>query len=385
MHLVEQYALACGVKIDKPFVETNYFPLPFRDYIIIHPSSGMKAKDYDYYRDVIDLIYPYLQKAGIEIVQIGTDKDPTLPRSYTVNQKTSLGQSFYLIKNCMLLLGNDSFSSHVAGGFNKKLVSLYSNLYKECCEPYWGNKEKQLLLQAPRKGLKPSFAAEEENKVVNNIKPEEIARSVLSLLDIQHTLSSYETLHTGPLYQSRAVEIVPNFFNPNLFNKDQGINIRLDYHFDPEIASRWAFNHKSHIIVDKPIDPKYFQPLKDNLLKITVELAEGMDPEYILLLKNLGCEISLCTRDTQNLTSLRLQFIDWSVEELSYPSKKDLDIESQLCNNTHYKSSKLIFSNNKKYSSKSAWANDQEHSSAEKIIDSPEFWEESEYFRIYNT
>ena len=38
MHLVEQYALSCGVKIDKPAVEVNFFPLPFDKYIIIHPS-----------------------------------------------------------------------------------------------------------------------------------------------------------------------------------------------------------------------------------------------------------------------------------------------------------------------------------------------------------
>jgi len=385
MHLVEQYALACGVKIDKPFVETNYFPLPFKDYIIIHPSSGMKAKDYDHYKDVIELIYPYLKKAGIEIVQIGTDKDPTLPNSYVVNQKTSLGQSFYLIKNCMLLLGNDSFSSHVAGGFNKKVVSLYSNLYKECCQPYWGDTDKQTLIQAPRKGLKPSFSAEEQNKVVNNIFPEEVARAVLNLLSLDHSLESYQTLHVGSLYQSSAVEVIPDFFNPNLFKKDQGINIRLDYHFDPSTAGKWAFAHKAHIILDKPLDPKHLRPFRENLLKITLELGEGMDAEYIMLLKSLGCEIALCSRDKDNLPELRLEFIDWGVEELSYPAKKDLDISDKLCDNTHYKSSKIIFSNDKRYSSKAAWTSNQEHLPREAIIDHPDFWEETDYFRIYNT
>ena len=65
MHLLEQYALSCGVKIDRPFVQCNYFPVPFDDYIIIHPSSGMSAKNYDHYSEVVGLILPYLNKAGI--------------------------------------------------------------------------------------------------------------------------------------------------------------------------------------------------------------------------------------------------------------------------------------------------------------------------------
>ena len=60
MHLVEQYALSCGVKIDKPQVETSFFPLPFDKYIILHASSGMPSKNYDYFEDVIETIYPHL-------------------------------------------------------------------------------------------------------------------------------------------------------------------------------------------------------------------------------------------------------------------------------------------------------------------------------------
>ena len=94
MHLLEQYALSCGVKIDKPFVEVNYFPLPFKDYIIIHPSSGMEAKNYDHYVDVVELIYPVLKQNSIEIVQIGGEKDPFLPHCYALNGKTTLSQVF---------------------------------------------------------------------------------------------------------------------------------------------------------------------------------------------------------------------------------------------------------------------------------------------------
>ena len=85
-------------------------------------------------------------------------------------------------------MGNDSFSSHVAGGFDKKVVSLYSNLYANCCKPFWGDPDNQRLIQAERKGRKPSFSAQEVDKVVNNIKPEDIAGNILDLLIICFTL-----------------------------------------------------------------------------------------------------------------------------------------------------------------------------------------------------
>lgn len=385
MHLLEQYALACGVKIDQPFVETNYFPLPFSDYIIIHPASGMDAKNYDYYADVIELIYPLLQKNNIEIVQIGAKEDKTLPHTYAINGKTSLGQSFFLIKNSLLVVGNDSFSSHVAGGFDRKLVSLYSNLYKECCKPYWGEPQNQLLIQADRKGNKPSYAAQEAQKVVNNVKPEEIARGILKLLEIESKLSSYETLHTGAHYHHSAVEIIPNFFNPNRLPKDHGINLRLDYHFDLDIASRWMFSHKTHLIINRQVDPKYFTVIRNNLAKISVELNSEIESEYIDVLKNLGCEIELFAPNDENLVKTRLDFIDWGVDKLDFGSKKDLDSDEKVCDNTCYKSSKTILSNEKTYSSKAAWLAKQEKRTNEPIIDNEDFWKELIYFRLYNT
>ena len=69
MHLVEQYALSCGVKIDKPFIDTSYFPISADKYITLHASCRIQSKTYDYYNDVVELIYPFLQKENIQIIQ----------------------------------------------------------------------------------------------------------------------------------------------------------------------------------------------------------------------------------------------------------------------------------------------------------------------------
>jgi len=70
-------------------------------------------------------------------------------------------------------------------------------------------------------------------------------------------------------------------------------------------------------------------------------------------------------------------------------SKKDLDIGTKICNNTIYKSSKMIISKNKFYTSKASWEKNkplQENNPhfVEKIIDSSSFWHESEHFKLLN-
>ena len=170
MHLIEQYALSCGVKIDQPHIETSFFPVASNKYITVHASSGMASKNYDYYNDVIELILPYLKQENIDIIQIGERDDAKLNHCEHLNGSTTIRQTSYIIENSELHFGNDSFSAHVASGFNKKIVCLYSILYKECCKPYWGDPENQILLETDRKGLKPSFSNQELPKTVNFIK-----------------------------------------------------------------------------------------------------------------------------------------------------------------------------------------------------------------------
>ncbi|NDG53914.1 MAG: hypothetical protein EBY39_12995, partial [Flavobacteriia bacterium] len=185
MHLVEQYALSCGVKIDKPFIETSYFPIESEKYITLHASHRIQSKTYDYYNDVIDHIYPFLRKNGIEVVQIGNKEEPKISNCLHYQGRTTIKQAAYVIKNSILHLGTDSFSTHVASGFNKKIVSLYSVLYKECCGPYWSNPNDYILFEPDRNKYKASFSDQENPKTINSIMPEKIAAAVLDMLGIK--------------------------------------------------------------------------------------------------------------------------------------------------------------------------------------------------------
>ena len=103
MHLVESASLTCGgAKIDKPFLYKQFFPLPFDKYIIFVPQNKIPSKDYHYFQDTINHIFPKLEQQGIKILHLGP-KD-SLNYNGTVNLcgRTNVGQTAYLIDKALL-------------------------------------------------------------------------------------------------------------------------------------------------------------------------------------------------------------------------------------------------------------------------------------------
>lgn len=385
MHLIEQYALGCGVKIEKPKIEESFYPLPIDKYITLHASSGMAAKNYDYYSDVMRMLKPYLQKEKIEVIQIGAKEDDPVSFCHAYNGETTIKQTFYIIKKSLLHFGNDSFSTHVAAGYNKPLVSLYSVLYKECCGPYFGDKSRQITLEPERKNGKCSFSDKENPKTVNKIFPEDVARGVLDLLGIEHSLEKIKTIHMGEHYHRPIMEVIPNFIMDENYMANSVINVRMDLSFDERNLIHWARNKKINIFTDKEISLSCLAAIKDNIIGITYEVDSQSRTEYANQLKSLGFNTTLHTKDEDNLKETRLKFFDWQVYFFKKKTKKTLDNGSEICDNSRYQSSKILLSNGQKYASKSAWLRDEPGvEKSAKIIDCPEFWEEQDYFKIYN-
>jgi hypothetical protein len=383
MHLIEQYALSCGVKIDKPHIETCFYPIAENKYITLHASSGMQAKNYDYYNDVMEMILPHLNSQGIKVIQIGGKEDKSIRGCEHLHGRTNIKQSAYIIQNSLLHFGNDSFSTHVASGFNKKIVCLYSVLFKECCGPYWGDKENQILIESHRNGLKPSFSDSEEPKMVNLIKPEEIASSILKLLKIENTISEIETLHLGAQYHIPAISVVPNHIMPASFAKGQPVNIWGHECFDEQNIAKWAYDRKCNIFLNKPMGIRYLDVIRKNINRINYFVSHDSKESYFKSLEKGGVRFNLLCKDENIINELRLKFFDWPITLLKEKTKKDLDNSEKLCNNSRYKNSMKIISGGQIYSSKAAWKNELE-GEHDQVIDCPEFWEEIDTLKIYN-
>lgn len=385
MHLVEQYALSCGVKIDKPHIEVSYFPVVPQKYITIHSSNRIQSKTYDLYKDALELINPFLEKANIKIIQIGETGEEKLPYCQSLLGRTNIKQAAFVIKNSILHLSTDSFSTHVASGFEKKIVSLYSTSYKECCGPYWGNKSDHILLEPDRDKHKASFSDTENPKTINEIMPEKIAQGVLDLLDLKHNINDIETFHVGQMYHGQSVAIVPDHTMPQSFIQGQPVNIWGHAHFNEENIIKWAINRKSNIFIDKPLNTKYLNTIKNNIHQINFFLNDENEncEQFFSDIKKIGIRLQLICEDKEKIKTTRLKFFDWDVHLLEKTTKKDLDNVDKLCNNSRYKSSQLVCSNKKIYASKAAWKNSIEGDHKE-IIDCPEFWEDLVNLKIYN-
>ena len=253
MHLLTRYGLSTGVKIGKPFILNKFFPIADFQYITFHPFSKYQSKCYDYWQDVLDIIFPYLNKKNIKIIQIGAKGEQLLRGIYNTVGQTSIPQCSYIISHALLHLGADSFATHIASGSNKKIVAIYSNNFANAVRPYWTKNEDCVLIEPDRKESKPSFSAEEHPKSINSIKPEDIAKGVLKLLEIELDYP-YLTFNFGANYHNKFIENIPNqVINPSGFGIDS-IVIRMDFYFDETCLEEQLKISKCCIVTNIPIN-----------------------------------------------------------------------------------------------------------------------------------
>lgn len=315
MHILEQYSLACGLKINKPYILDKYFPLPFDKYIAFHAPSKFQSRKYDHWKHVLNLIKPYLDKNNINIVQIG-DKDEQLFRDscFITNGMTDFNQLAYIIKNSILLLGIDSFPVHLAAYYDIPLVGLYCNMYKEHSMPYWGQKQKQKLIESHRNGDKPSYSAFEAEKTINLINPEEIAKNVLDLLNIENSIN-VKSLYFGALSSESVIEMIPShpidISNLNISH----INVRMDRLFNLNTLETQLEISKCCILTNKKIDLNFIKKHKYNVVKIIFFInKKEFNQKYIEDFRNLNIDYELVYKeeDENELSQLKMEYMDFA-------------------------------------------------------------------------
>ena len=385
MHILEQYALSCGVKIGEPYIYDKYYPIPFDKYIAIQPSSGMPSKNYSYFLEVINMIKPYLEKEGISLLQVGGPSDKKIPGIHEA-LSASINQMAYLVKNSLLYLGTDSCCLHFASFFKKKSVTVSGVLYDQNFYPYWSNKKDYKII-SPDVSSKPTFSTKEPfPKRIDFVNPEKVAVETLEMLDIKHNLSSIETLNIGKYYKSQSIEIVPNFFNELLIpDKRTPLNIRMDYEDKASHLNSWLNIYKCHLIINKEESIEEFLKLKNNITKVSILLNKNITENYVSSLVGTGISVDLVCLGEENLKDYQIKFLDYNVIYDKTLSKKDLDSHDKICNNTFFKTSKIIFSNNKTYSSNAHRIENIEKADEQKILDNADFWRDQSYYMIFNT
>jgi hypothetical protein len=398
--LIEVYANACGLKIKNPYLREAYFPLQDEKYITIQNSSGQQAKNYDYWNDVIDLIYPYLEEKHITLVQLGSkDNQPVKRAKYLIGQ-TSISQAAYILKHSLLHIGTDSWMAHFAGQNNIPLVAVYGTTSIKNHGPYWFDGNKTILLESHRNGNLPTYG-NDPIKTVNFIKPETIVSAVYKLLNVEYK-TPIETVFIGQYYNQSIMEWIPDgVVNPQFFPQ-LPLTTRLDLHFNEQNIAIAAINsRKLNIVTDKPIDLNIVNRIKQNILGITYEINESDSIDYIDQLKKTGVKMRIFTKesDAEKISNLRLKFFNVCfIEYMADRTKQNfLDDAAKYLNSPldkvenfdtmFYRSNKFVIANDKIFISKADWAAGKNISSFEvnnsQVIDNDEFWKEYQHFNIF--
>lgn len=350
MHLIERYATSCGVKIGKPYIYDTYFPLTAEKYISFQPFSKYPSKNYDYWDEVIAILHPFLQRENIQLVQIGAKDDKAVNNTINLCGQTKISQAAYIIKNGLMHLGADSFASHIASGYGKKIVALYSNNNINNVKPYWTKPEDMILLE-PKLNKKPQYSVNEMPKSINNIKPEAIAEAILKLLNIKYE-NLPETKYIGPEYINKTFEIIPDKpLNISQIPIDP-IVVRMDYFFNEQVLEFYLQHKKCIIFTNKPINEQLLKKYKTNVPQLVYIIEKDNDPSFAKTLKNNTINAGFISYlPEQELNLFKLNYMDYGlIARRDYPTDK-----INFNDNTYYKSSRIILSSEGQFNTKYQW------------------------------
>jgi ADP-heptose:LPS heptosyltransferase len=317
-HIAEVYAKDLGVKISRPVIADHFFPgLPDK-YITFQASNKMPAKDYKYWDLVISLIKPYI--GDIKIIQVGGPKDPQT-KGIDVFAPSSYRQMNYIIKNGQAHFGVDSLPMHVASVYDKPIVGLFSNLYKENAVPLWNKETKAICLEPDFSECKPSFGANCQR--INEIKPETIAQAILDQLGIKEKIK-FKTIRIGSHFNNEVVEVIPNFFGYSKELAGKPVNIRGDLHFNLNNICQWSQMCMASLHLSEIFNTEDLQYMP-NLKQVIYEYDEHEETdlsEFFKILKNRKIQVVIRVKDKNKISDVRLKYFDFNVIEDNEPREE---------------------------------------------------------------
>lgn len=384
MNRIESFALQSALKIDKPFIHNSFFPITEDRYITFNGGSQGEGKKYHLFQEVVDLINPYLEKNNIGLYQLGVSGEQTFEKCNVLVGATNVNQASYVLSQSLIHFGVDGLLNHIASSMGKPVVALYSGLPPEVCSPYFNKKNKLVNLSWTDKDDLPSYNENESSKTINKIKPEEIALNILNFLKIDNDLESYKTVSIGDMYTSPIIECIPDFSPDNNFFPQSTIHLRLDYLFDEAKIPEFANGRNIAIITKKPIEEKYLIAVKKNISMVTYRVDENSDTEFVQKCLDLGLQLNLISSNPETISKTRLKFFEWPVRLILNKSKKDLDNNKDLCDNTLFKCKKTIYSKSGSFQSKYHWKQGIVSKDKNMVVDSPDFWIELDHLYLYN-
>ena len=377
-HLLEEYAKNLGVKISLPIVSDHFFPLTCDKYITLSNDDEIESKHYPYYEVVINLLAPFLKQKEIKIVQLGgKSKIDGVDAALNLTFKQ---QSFILSKS-LLHVGSDNVLNHLASAKQIPTVNIFGNTFPQINRPIYSSPSININL-SPNWDKKPSFNKVDNKKQINNIKPELIAQSILDLLKIKGKKIDFKTLYAGPAFAQRLVEVVPSTFTPLQLSPNQTVVVRADYGFNIDAFIKYCKSYKVSVCSDKLIQPNGLQEIAANITDLLVFVDTSWDtiPEnYLRLVEDLDINLVFLTKEKEDLGPIRNKYFDVPVRHAYPKAEPRCEVKEKTCFISH----KRIVSEGKEYLSYAHLKKGLDKDN--RVLDTPEYWRESDHFYIYES
>jgi hypothetical protein len=390
MHIIETYATNTGLRIDKPQILEKYYPLDFDRFVTLHTTSK-PYKTYDHWQAVIELILPTLEEEDIHIIQIGGAQEKKIKGcSYHLLGSTSVNQCAYLINRSLVHVGCDSFSAHMAGAMDTKMVIIYPICNLNNVSPYWGDEINAELITPPNKShRRPNYAFDETPKSINDIPPEKIARAICQKLDLNFDFP-YETLRIGDSYHMRTIEAVTDrMVDPKDFGLDNLI-VRNDiWPYEQGLVAQLEVC-KCSIVTATPINLDIIKRYGSKILTVVYFIEEDDDPSFARFLEKSGLNYSLASRlPEEEVNEKKLNYINLENAAIIHSPRRDKndieEIKNEDIDKLYYMSANTILSRGKAYASKADVILDdpiENFGDVKKLKDHPAFWEYLENYLI---
>lgn len=383
MKLLEAYAQTCGVQLNSPpKMIDSYYPIPESKYVVFHNAAEIPQKQYSYFQEVLELVLPKLRLENYQIYQIGDSNSVPLDGAIDLRGKLSLSQLNYLIKNCSLLVGNDTFSSHIAGSHGIPTVTLFGVTTIENNAPYWAYAY-SIYLEPDRKKY-PPFLLKESKKSIDEIKVETVAAAICKIL-FNINYKTIETVRVGNLYLAPILEVIPNI--PTIFDdKNIMANVRMDYHFNENCLAHILQQVNCSIFTKNPINENLIKTFKQRIKMISYLIDKNTKKEDFIRMVKTGVPIrSLYTGDDLEFyQKLKLEYFDYFIEHEKEKTFEDFSLI--LSGNEKFKTNKVLIANGgQKYSSYAHFLKNIVYTeeNGDKIIFSKDFSKDLEHFFIY--
>lgn len=372
-HLAEVYRRDLNVEANKPVLRPHFFPIGDQKYITIHNSNKVPTKNYSYWNDVVKILKVELDKRGVKIFQIGTQEDPIIEGVDAFFNNTTFKQSCYIIQNSMCHVGIDSGPVHIASALDIPTVSIYAHTYAASCKPLW-NEEKASIIESDRGGRKPSFSNHEDPKMIDLIKPEQIANECFKRLKY-NTYQTQETVFVGKEYTYKIIDIIPSSMPTKPVINDAEVRIRMDItHNEQNMSTLLKFSARPcEIITSKEINTQALEFFKSKISKV-VYFAEEFSESFLDYLRVSGIEFELNCLSEEKLSEQRNKFFNYDIVYLNPEEEAKKLREQEL---------EVLQERAKVNSGKYYLVGDQVCMTLGKDHNDLKFWLDAPHFRIY--